>query len=428
MKVMKKFAALFAAVCLLMAFSGCAGSNSAPDSGNDSSGNSLEFYDEDDLLMADIRKNSVVSVYNANSEVIGSFNCYDYSTLVNGSILYTKALENAPEDDRLEYWLYDIETKENHKLGVVDDWSYEATYEQIEVNNHLYLSISSGQYGVLEDMKQTIYDVDLLNYSISPILEIEQAIPYNSFMIANNKLILAELLHNGHTDLVEYDLNEKGASPVVHAYDETHEFVADSIRHIYADSENIYTVRLHHGESENYFLYLDKYDFDYNLLNTVDISNFCVSPDRTEDTKINEWKQFIAYFFVHDDLIYYQNFSTTNAIGVIKNDKIDRLFNINSLFNFTRTLSEGADNDLFIHSYGDNTDYRNIFYLVNPQTHEVKTAEFFADNRNYAFRTASRYGDKILLTVGYVPYDVGERLPERLYYIDMNDLEFKSMG
>lgn len=422
MKVMKKFAALFAAVGLLMTFSGCAGSSRGSNSGDEPGGNSLEVYDEGGLLGDDIKRNSVVSVYNAKNEVIGSFDCYDYSTLVNGSILYTKALENAPEDDRLEYWLYNIETKENHKLGVVEDWSNEAVYEQIEFNDHLYLSISTGQYGVLEDMGLTIYDIDLLNYSMSPILEIEQAIPYNSFTIANNKLILAELLHNGHTDLVEYDLNEKSASPVIHEYDESDEFVADSIRHIYADSENIYTVRLHHGESENYFLYLDKYDFDYNLLNSVDISNFCVSPDRTEDTKINEWKQFIAYFFVHDDLIYYQNFSTTNAIGVINNDKIDRLFNIDSLFFYVNPVFESDGGDLFLRLSG------NSFYLVDPQTHEVKTAEFFADNRDYNFNCASRYGDKILLTVGYVPYDVGERLPDRLYYIDMNDLDFKPMA
>lgn len=420
MKAMKKIAALLAAVGLLITFSGCAGSNSAPNSGDEPSNNSLEVYDEGDLLGDDIKRNSVVSIYNANSEAIGSFDCYDYSTLVNGSILYTKALENAPEDDRLEYWLYNIETKANHKLGVVDK-SYEAVYEEIEFNDHLYLSISTGQYGVLEDMKQTIYDVDLLNYSISPILEIEQAFPYNSFTIANNKLILAELLHNGHTNLIEYDLNEKSALPVVHKYDESDDFVPDSIRHIYADSENIYTVRLHHGESENYFLYLDKYDFDYNLLNTIDISNFCVSTDIewTEFTKINEWKQFIAYFFVHGDLIYYQNFSTTNAIGVINNDKIDRLFNIDSLFSYVNPVSESDGGDLFVQLY------ENSFYLVDPQTHEVKTAEFFADNHDYNFSTASRYGDKILLTVGYVPYDVGERLPDRLYYIDMNDLEFK---
>lgn len=423
MKAMKKIAALLAAVGLLMAFSGCADSGRCSDSGSSS-----EVNDDVTRFGLNERSNSVVSVYNAKNEVIGSFDCYDYSTLVNGSILYTKALENAPEDNRLEYWLYNIETKENHRLGIVDK-SYEAVYEEIEFNNHLYLSISSGQYGDLENMKQTIYDVDLLNYSMSPILEIEQAIPYNSFTIANNKLVLAELLHNGHTDLVEYDLNEKSAMPVVHKYDESDEFVPDSIRHIYADSKNIYTVRLHHGEAENYSLYLDKYDFDYNLLNTVDISNFCVSPDRTEDTKINEWKQFIAYFFVHDDLIYYQNFSTTNAIGIIQNDEIDRLLNIDALFSYVHSVSEDDSGDLFIQRYGDDPQNRNIFYLVDPQTHEVKTADFFADNHKYTFEHASRNGDKLLLTMGFVRMvSTDEDLPDRLYYIDMNDLEFKPMA
>ena len=416
----KHIMAVITAALMLTGLTGCGNFSSNHNSGDNNSS-------VNDDIGFDVYKNSVVPIFNAKNEEIGSIDCYYYSVFVNNSILYTKLPENASSDDRLEYWLYDIETKDNYKLAVVDNCNYEASYEAIKTDNHLYLSIFSGEFAA-QNSKQTIYDIDLSEHNMLPMLEIEGGIPYNSYTIANNKLIIAELLYNGYTDLVEYDLNQKRTSAVVHTYNESDCFVNDSIRHICTDNENIYMVRLHRDESENYFLYLDKYDFDYNLLNTVDISDFCVSTDRerTEDGKINEWKQFILYFFVHNDLLYYQNFSTTNAIGIMENEKANRLFNVDALFAYVHSFSDSV-NDLFIQSCGDDTDNRNIFYLVDSQTHEVKTAQFFADNHDYTFNIASRDGNKILLTMGYVPFDKGERLPDRLYYIDINDLDFKTM-
>ena len=407
--VLKNIFALFLTVLILFVSSGC----------NNSVGDEIE---------PGAYNNSVIPIYDADSREIGSIECFYYSAFVNGSILYTKLPENAKSEETLEYWLYNIQTQNNYKLAAIDGHTYSAAYEAIEYNDHMYLSVFTGEFAG-ENSKQTIYDIDLLEYSMSPILEIKGGIPYNSYTIANNKLVVAELLYNGYTDLIEYDLSEAYTSTVVHTYNETDYFVENSIRHIFADDSNIYMVRLAWNETDDYSLWLDTYDFDYSLLNTVDISDFCVSTDvkRTEDSKINEWKQFIAYFFVHNDLIYYQNFSTTNAIGVAEDAKINRLLNTNALFAYANSVSKSDDNDLFIQSNGDDTDNRNIFYLINSKTHAVETAEFFADNRDYTFTAAFRDGNKILLTMGYVPYDVGERLPDRLYYIDMNDLDFKPM-
>lgn len=423
MKMIKNIIVLFLTLGLLLTASGC--SNSGGNSNSSGSPGSSASDDDDDYIY----KNDIISIYNVNNEEIGSIECYYHYALVNGSILYTRLPEGASSDDRLEYWLYDIEYKVDHKLGVVDS-RYEATYEVIKANDHLYLSISSGKDSKRENNKLTIYDVDLSEYSMTPLLEIEKANSYDSYTIANNKLIVAELLANATTDLVEYDLNEKHDSIVVHAYDESDCFVPNSIRHIYADSKYIYMVRLGRDESDNYFLCLDKYDFDYNLLNTVDLRDFCVDSDfeNSEGDKINEWKQFISFFFVHNDLIYYENFSATHAIGTIESDKINRLFNINSYFSYVCSVSQNEDSDLFIREYDNDANGRNKFYRVDSLTHETETAEFYADNRKYYFWSALREGDKILLEMNYQRKNrTEEDLPERLYYIDVNDLEFKPM-
>lgn len=416
MKVLKSLAVLFLVLSMLLVSSGC------------SNYDKEEVSRINDEILSDTYKNSVIPIYDASSQEIGSITCYYYSAFVNDSILYTKLPENALSEETLEYWLYNIETRNNYKLATVDNHSYSAPYEAIEYDDHMYLSIFSGEFAD-ENSKQTIYDIDLLKYSMSPILEIEGGIPYNSYTIANNKLVVAELLYNGNTDLIEYDLGALHTSTIVHKYDETDYFVENSIRHIFADDKSIYTIRLAWNELDEYSLWLDTYNFDYNLVRSVDISDFCVSTDRerTDDSKTNEWKQFVSNFFVHNNLFYYQNFSTTNAIGVVEDDIISRLFNTNALFAYANSVTESADNDLFIQSCGDDTDDRNIFYLVNSKTHKVEIAEFFADNRDYTFNVAFRDNDKILLTMGYVPFDKGERLPDRLYYIDMNDLEFTPM-
>ena len=417
MKVFKTFAALFLTVFVLLTSSGC----------NNIKNNSSNTVDSD--VFYDTYENNVIPIYNTSGDQISEITCFNYFAFANNGVLYTKVPDGVSDPKYLEYWICNIEADEHHKLSDVGNDAYVAFYETIEKNDHLYLSISSGEFAD-RDSKQTIYDIDLLEYSMSPILEIEGGIPYNSYTIAGEKLIVAELLYNGYTDLIEYDLNEPNATVAIHSYEETDYFTQGSIRHIYADDENIYTVRLISGNTDTYSLWLDIYDFGYNLVNTLDISDICVSTDiqRTEEGKSNEWKQFVAYFFVHNDLFYYQNFSTTNAIGIMETSDVSRLFDTNSLFSYAYSVSKSVDSDLFIQSWGDNTEYRNIFYLVDPQTHEVRTANFFADEPLYSFRAAFRDNNKILLTMGYIPYDEGARLPERLYYIDMNELEFTPTG
>ncbi|MBD5156124.1 MAG: hypothetical protein HDT13_00555 [Butyrivibrio sp.] len=421
MKVFRKIVIMLLSLCLLMISSGCESLNIRNNSSDDYS------YDYE-YISDNMNLNEIIPIFNAKNQEIGSITCYGYSALVNGSILYTKYPENTSSSNCLEYWLYDIEAKEDYKLGIVDVDSYEAFYETIKSDNHLYLSVSNGGFAA-QDGKQTFYDIDLLQHSMTPILVIERGSPYNSYTIANNKLVVAEFLYNGTTDIVEVDLREKRTSPVIHKYNENDYFTKNSIRHIYADKDYVYTVRLVNDGFDNYSLKLDIYEFNFNLVDTIDISEFCVSTEtgRSEDRKINEWKQFISYFFVHNDLVYYQNFSITNAIGTINNSEVDRLINTDALFSYAMSVSNNDENELFIQSYGDNTEYRNIFYLVDPKTHEVKTSVFFADEPLYSFRAAFRDNEKILLTMGYLPYDKGERLPDRLYYIDMNDLDFKPM-
>lgn len=438
MKLAKRFT-LFALTAGLLVSAGCSNSQKDDMPSSDVKTSAVDNSNSDDntktgTIDLEDCKNTVVPIYDANNEEIGTITCYTYSSLVNSSILYTKLPEdNADSLKTLEYWLYDIEAKKDYKLATINDWMYEETYDSIVSDGHLYISVSTGGYIEREDRTQTIYDIDISEHSMSPILVIEGGIPYNSYTIADGKLILAELLVTGDTDLVEYDLNDKQDTPVIHAYDESDCFVRDSIRHIYADEENIYTIRLDCDENENSFLYMDIYDFDFTLLNSIKINEICTVADDVliEEDKVNERKQFIANFFVDNDLFFYQNFSVTTSIGTIKGNKVERLFETDSLFSYVNGAGQCDDNYLFMKIFGfDSTDKneRNLFYMIDSKTKEIQTAEFYADNPKYTFSYATCNGDnKILLSMGYVPVDEGERLPDRLYYLDIDDLNFVTM-
>lgn len=423
MKMFRRLVASVLSVGLALALSGCAGSAENNDlsalTGSDG---------DDDAIGGDYKRtNYATPIYNAADQEIGSFECYNYLKLVNGCVLYTKVPDGAATETTREFRIYNIDKAEDHKLGTVEDCRYVASYEIIESDGHLYVSTAWGAYMDHENNGITIYDIDLLEYSMTPILTINGGISYDSYTVANNKLIVAEYLYSGNTDLVEYDLSEKHSSPVVHAYDESDYFTEGAIRHIFADDSNIYILRLTPDESEKYFLYLETYDFDYNLISRIDVRDFCVMADmeQMEDLKVNEWKQFVSDFFVHKDLVYYQNFSVTKVIGVMGSNNVNKFFETDSRFLYaSETKKSGCD--LFVEIYSRDENTRNTFYLVDPETHEVKTAKFYAVDTRYDFQGALRDGDKILLTMGYIPWDSAERFPERLYYLDMNELDFKT--
>lgn len=77
---------------------------------------------------------------------------------------------------------------------------------------------------------------------------------------------------------------------------------------------------------------MDTYDYDLNLLHTIDISDICNSDKRNEDYSENERKQWIANFSVNDRYILYQNFSSTIFIGSVSNQEIKRLMNTDIFF------------------------------------------------------------------------------------------------
>lgn len=402
-------------------------------------------------VYSDHQKDTVIPIYNAKDQVIGSISAYTYSTLIDNSILYTKCLEEKAVSSydirhKLEYRLYDIETGEDRKLGTIDDQSYTADHLTAAIDNHLYMSVSTGDFE-LENRKQTIYDIDLTKYDMTPILEIEGGLSHNPFTIVDNTLILVEILDDGSTDIIKLNLAEaREEAPVVHAYNEQDYFTKDPVRHITADENHIYMIRLQKDENkntsektslspydlnygattelENHSLYMDTYDHELNLLDTTYFDNVCDKENRSEMEIENERRVWGQNFIARDSYMFYKNFSAIDFLGTINNGNINRLMQTDLRFELVQAAKPCA-NDLFLLTGNFDRTRRNHFYLADPKTGKIQQAEFYTDDVRYYFLSASR-NDKgmILLTMGRDRMTNEESCPDKLYWLNMNDLEF----
>lgn len=378
------------------------------------------------------RQNRVVSIYDIDNKVIGELTCIGYSALVQNNILYSKFPKSSSEHDNgVEYWLYNIDDKSDIYLGFVNDYNYEATYEATVYNDHAYLSVATGGYIERDERTQFIYDIDLINHTMQPLLEIEGGIPYNSFTIFKGKLYLAELYENGDTDLIEYDLSQTHDNlPIKHKYDESNVFVHDSIRHMTATNDNIYMFRLDWNDDGEYFLYMDTYDANLNLIDTKNVNEICVPTDceMDENSIVNERKQWIAHLEVNDAYIYYENFSAIRFLGTVNNG-IQHLLDLSITFSMANEAGQCSDSDLLYITYGgdqEDKNKRNRFYLINADSGNIYQSDFYSDDERYFFTWVCRNdNDKILLTMANSRYiETDEKLSDRIYYIDINDLNF----
>lgn len=380
-------------------------------------------------------KNSEYTIYDGKNQEIGKIYAHSHSILVDNSILYTKALEGEDNTEILEYRLYNIETKEDHILTRINNYLYDAAHNTI-VGDKLYMCITTGSLTERKKRKQTLYELNMKTFEMRAIMEIDGGFPYNSFtVVGNDTIVFAEMLDNGGTDLIKLKItDQKTEIPVVHKYDEDKMFTTDSIRHMYCDGEYVYMIRLKLDEKERYPLYLDTYDLDLRLIKSVDISKICEMNDKLTaqyDDIENERKQWIAHFFVKDEILFLKNFSLISYIGSIKNDNMTSLINTDERFDYVYSAKTSIGLELFYIGFGtdvnDKTN-RNTFYLVDTSNGNVKKAQFFLSDEKYFFVSASRNDKgKILLTMGRMPDEKsGTRFPEKLYYLDVNDLNFEN--
>lgn len=363
--------------------------------------------------------NETISIYDINNVIIGEIERYGILVLTDDSIIYNKIPAGSVESAaKMDYYRYIFETKDNIKLGTVDNWLYEAKYDTTVIGDSLYMFVTTGTSLDRENRTLHLYKVDLNNNAMSVVFSEKGGFPYNSMTAVGNKLLMARVIAKGGSELEEYDI-ETNERKILKRFDfDNKAQIGEAIRHITSDHQTLSLLRLKIESDGKTQLYLDTYDHNMSFLRTVDVSTI---PSHSTDSPGNELRQGVSNFAVVNDYFYYENFSITRFLGKIENESLSSIMDINPEFEMSSESVESKLSGLFYQSFGKNND----LYLLNYTDGTLKKTTFKVDDERYYIINISRNSnDDLLITMRYKDPDTGEELRPRLYYVKLSELKF----
>ena len=89
--------------------------------------------------------NENISIYDDSGEHITDIEHYGTIIQTNDGFVYSKLAKITSNGENImDYYHYVFSTDEHIKLGTVEDWVYEASYDSFYDNNHVYLLVTTG--------------------------------------------------------------------------------------------------------------------------------------------------------------------------------------------------------------------------------------------------------------------------------------------
>ncbi len=363
--------------------------------------------------------NEIISIYDINNAKIGEIERYGILVLTDDSIIYnripTRSVDSIAE---MDYYRYNFETKENIKLGTIENWSYEAKYDTTVIGNSLYMFVTTGEISDIKNRTLHLYRVDLISNTMSVIFSEKGGFPYNTMTAMGNKLLMVRVIPTGGSEIEEYN-TETNERKILKKFDfDDKANNGDAIRQITSDENTISLLRLRIESDRTSKLYLDVYDHDMSFLRTVDVSTI---PSKSTDSLESELRQGVTNFVVANNYIYYENFSITRYLGKIENGSLRSIMDVNPEFEMSSESVKSNFSGLFYQSFNKNND----LYLLNYIDGTLRKATFNIDDQRYYIINISRNTkDNLLITMRYKDPNTGKELVPRLYYVNLSELKF----
>lgn len=364
--------------------------------------------------------NEKISIYDINNKEIGKIERYGILVLTDDSIIYNKIPTGSVDSiTDMDYYRYIFKTKENIKLGTVENWSYEAKYDTTVIGNSLYMYVTTGEISDIKNRTLYLYKVDLSSNSMSVVFSERGGFPYNTMTAVGNKLLLVRVVPTGGSVLEEYN-SDTNKRKLLKQFDfDDRANTGEAIRQITSDENTISLLRLKIESGGKIRMYLDVYDHNMTFLRSVDVSKI---PSNSIDSPENELRQGVSNFVASNDYIYYANFSITRFMGKITNNSLHPIMNVNPEFEMASESVKGKFSGLFYQSFNKN----NELYLLSYTDGTLKRTTFNVDDeRYYIINISKNTKNNLLITMRYKNPDTGEGLAPRLYYVNLSDLDFK---
>ncbi len=364
--------------------------------------------------------NNALQIYTFDNQLIGEIENYGSINFATDSIIYTRLPDGKTQTSyypTLDYYRYDLNTGNNIKLGTIDECVYQAPYRAL-LDNHLYISVTTGDMAETENRYVKILDIDLNNNSMSEIASYRGGNPYSFVTEVFGKIwfIQMETGEKLNKDFIgEYNPQTKELSKVKSFQFDNDSLTGETPRGIYTDDNFIYIMTLKMETEANVELRMDVYDKQMNFVRTVDLSSL--------DSDKNELRHIVGGFKVLDDYIYYGNFSSTIFFGKTGENGLTPVMSEDKLRDSGVASESVIDRDklmIFNEFEGNN------IYLFDKNSGSFKSSEFYSDkDKRCQIKNIFMNGDDMLIYMGGRDLQTGEYLPEMLYYINVNDLDFQ---
>lgn len=403
---MKRLALLILSVILVLSICGC--TNDSTDANEPSTSNETSVSSDDDALALE-----TLAIYDSNN-LIDKIDCVGSIKQTDDGIVYSRySDESTASSIEMEYYRYIFDTKENIKLGSVKGWSLQS-HEAAYIDNHIYFFACTGNVTNYDDRTLKFLDINLNDNSMTEIASETGGFPFDSLAAQGDRLLRVKVLKDG-SSLVEYDPQTGETNTLLHYDFDDENVVGNAIRKLSVnESEKTISLLILEAESEeDVSLRMDIYDYDMNLLDTVDVSS--ISDDS------NELRQGVSFFEYFNDYFYYENYSITRYLAQVKNDSFEQIEDIDETF--AKPFESVKDDEIKLFYQPLENNY---IYLFDSKDGSMKKAAFKADDERY--NISSLYKDEnnnLLILMSYKDPDTGERLESRLYYINQSALNFE---
>lgn len=365
--------------------------------------------------------NMLEEIYDSNNNVIGQIERYGLISLADGKLFYPNLAQDSTDEKTIqEFYLYDVETKENTKLGRIEDVIYEASYDRVMLDDHIYTIFTTGDLNDSESWEYNLVDFDLENKSMDIILSEKDDYLYSIMDSIDDDLLIVRH-DDGISGIEKYDTESKTFTELKKfKYDYNNE-TGETIYQIYYDEsrENIYTLRCKFNGSEATHLFLDKYDKNMGFISDTDISDaFCFYDEETNES---EKRQPVFNFFCKNDHIYYESRSTSRIVGKLEDNGITSLVN-DSPKDYSAALSviKNSSEQVFYKPFDEGCP----LFVLNTNSGEMKETSFnVKDDDRYCILDAYQYADKLLIEMTDIEANAPDEREPRIYIVDTDELE-----
>lgn len=357
--------------------------------------------------------NETLKIYDINNKDIAEIEHYGNIIYVEDFIIYSKMSND--EIDGLEYYKYNIETKENITLGTIKDISYQSN-ECVHIGNKVYFLVCTGEMSEYSNRTSKLISIDILSNEMSEVYSEVGGFPYDTITTAGNKIYIAKVLLEGSC-LEEYNVDSKESRILKTFTYNNNTNTGEVVRQVSSDGKTISLLILDVTNDVVNSLRVDIYDMNMSFLKSIDLST--VSNDD------NELRQGVSFFEASNDYIYYENFSITRYLGLSTNGELNQVIETSELFSKASETGFNKNTKLFCEMFSEN----NKLYLFDVTDNTLMQADFeIEDDRYYIISLARNAHDKILISMYYKDPDTGETLEPRLYYFKLSDLKFENLN